>query len=243
MVVLAQGTLISVRLRMDRFISRSRDRLAAHLPRYIQFRNEVKRRAEEIRRLTEEQPRSFEAFRTEESVKENLIKEKYQELEEGLSNRLREVEENNALPEGAKRDLEDSIFDCVTLEEIKEEMGDKLYENEAYYGRMGSLLNSTLEEKRSAAAQYPARYRTTILIGKANSYVIPLPKKDEDEMKDEERMWITHGEILTILGEYTLRTLVRREQRDRRDIKIAVGLSLATLALGVWNAIGLHFKG
>jgi hypothetical protein len=168
--------------------------------------------------------------------------EKYLKLQEGLSKRMGEVKENDEREEGSKINLGPSVFGRWTLEEISRVRRNELTENEDSHQERHSLLNTTLEEKQQEADQYPDLYRSTIWIGKANSYVIPLPNEDEDGMKGQDRMWIRHGEILTRRGQYTLRALVRKERRDYWEMKVlGLGLLLST-ALGVWNAIGLYLK-
>jgi hypothetical protein len=77
MVVQAQETLVSLRLRVDRFISCGRDGLAACLPPKIKYWNECKRKAEEIRKLTDGFTQSHEDISTEEFAEDQRIKEKY----------------------------------------------------------------------------------------------------------------------------------------------------------------------
>lgn len=62
--------------------------------------------------------------------------------------------------------------------------------------------------------QERSEFLTGYLIKKANRYVIPIPKHDDEQMWDEGQMGYR---FLTYEGINNLRSEIRREEKERRD--------------------------
>jgi len=197
--------------------------------RYIRFRVTHERNEKTIRGLERALPAKIRDSYSKFECECNEIEQQYEREIEGFSNRQKQIEQNHALPEDQRIKLDWSWFDRTTREKIESGRRESLNNVKSEVDFQISTLKGPIDAKRRDAAQY----RTNFWLGEAECCIVPLPRKDE------EGMWGQQG-TLTAKGEYTVRTLVRRERRERWEsvqIRIAFILSILMFGLSVWNAI------
>jgi hypothetical protein len=110
-------------------------------------------------------------------------------------------------------------------------ISDPIIAKMVYSDRLHSLDSKLAESQKDTA-----EYRTQFWTREAARYSVPLPKKTDEDMWEQ----MSGTDVLTTSGVYAIRTLVRKERRDRWEsvaIRIALVLSILTLALGVLNFI------
>jgi hypothetical protein len=115
-----------------------------------------------------------------------------------------------------------SLSDIKSSESIQETNNAMVFND-----RRGNVNREVSELKEKAAG-----LRTEFLTKEARYYVVPLPEKDDSDM------WTMSGEFLTEKGIHSLRTLIRKERRDRWEyfqIRIALTLSLVTFVIALIN--------
>jgi hypothetical protein len=199
--------------------------------RYSRFYRQDRRNERAVLLLEKELPERISASFKEQEDTHELTIEKYKVFCREFLERQELFEENRKKPEGERAVLPWSDLDRFSLNEIDFLRRTELEGNSSHYEDRRHMINSNVASKQLDAA----RYRTEFLKKEARLYEVPLPKEDKDGMWHE-----VPSDLLTTQGYSTLRTLVRKERRDRWEyvqIRIALALSILTFGISIVNLV------